>query len=68
MSLAAIYFLFRLTIPVTKSAKAGLLMPVARIRNQLKAGLYAKRIGTGAAGKFKSNPRKKKPYTQPRKK
>lgn len=45
-----IYFVFRLTISVTKSAKAGIVMPVGRVRNQLKDGLYAKRIGTGAAG------------------
>ncbi|KAG4066518.1 hypothetical protein HA402_007154 [Bradysia odoriphaga] len=34
---------------VTKSSKAGLLMPVTRIRNKLKEGRYAKIIGTGGA-------------------
>ncbi|XP_037047767.1 histone H2A-beta, sperm-like [Bradysia coprophila] len=34
---------------VTKSSKAGLLMPVTRIRNKMKEGRYAKIIGTGGA-------------------
>lgn len=43
------FFSCMLIFPVTTSAKAGLVLPVARIRNKLKEGRYAKIIGTGAA-------------------
>lgn len=34
---------------MTKSAKAGIVFPVVRIRNNLKAGRYAKIIQTGSS-------------------
>lgn len=42
-------FFFSSIFTETKSHKAGLVMPVARIQRNLRNGRYAKRIGTGGS-------------------
>lgn len=44
----SIYTIFY-SLEVTKTARADILFPVARVRNQMKAGGYAKSIGTTSA-------------------